>query len=81
MAYWVMDGVDRCQVGCTSWHLVKHGDVFDCMLAQVTEVYSVDDISNQKRQKVYKNFGLAKAVLILDIGKATKKLELEYNRQ
>ena len=24
--YWTTDGVDQCQVGLTSWHLVKHGD-------------------------------------------------------
>ena len=26
--YWVMDGVDRCQIGFISWHLVKHGTSF-----------------------------------------------------
>ena len=56
--YLVMDGVDRCQVGFTSWHLVKHEDKFDGALAQGIEVYSVDDISNHKRQEVYKNLAL-----------------------
>ena len=63
--YWVMDSVDRCQVGFAPWHLVKDGDKFDGALAQVMEVYSVNDTNKHKRQKVYKNFGLAKAVLIL----------------
>ena len=36
--YWVMDSVDRCQVGFTSWHLMKHGDKFDGALTQVTEM-------------------------------------------
>ena len=63
-AYWVTDGVDRCQVNFTPWHLVKDEDKFDGVLAQVTEVYSVDDTNNHKKKKVYKNFGFAKAVFI-----------------
>ena len=68
----MIHGVDRCQVGFTSCHLVKHGDKFDGALAQVTEVYNVDDVSNQKKQKVYNNFGFVKTVLILEVGNATK---------
>ena len=60
-------------------HLVKHGDKFDGVLAQVTEVYSVDDVSKQKRQRVYKNFSFAKAVLISEVGYATMDTELECN--
>ena len=56
--YWVTDGVDKCQVGFTSCHLFKHCDKFDGALAQVTEVYSLNDTSNHKRQKVYKNLVL-----------------------
>ena len=62
LVYWVMDSVDRCQIAFTSQHLVKHMYRFDGTLAQVMEVYSVDDDSNQKRQKVHKNFGFVKAV-------------------
>ena len=79
-AYWVMDSVDRCHVGFTSWHLVMNKDKFDGTLAQVTEVYTVDDTSNEKRQNVYKNFGFAKAVLIFEVGNMTKELELECNK-
>ena len=77
--YWVMDGVDRCQVGFTPWHFVKDGIKFDGELAQVMEVYSVNDTNNHKRQKVYKNFGFAKAVLILEVDNTTKESELELN--
>ena len=34
VVYWVTDGVDRCQIGFTSQHLVKHEDNFDGALAQ-----------------------------------------------
>ena len=74
-----MDAVDSCWVGFTPGHLVKYGDKFDGALAQVTEVYSVNDASNHKRQKVYKNFGFAKAVLILEVENLTKESELELN--
>ena len=46
--YRVTDSVDRCQVGFTSWHLVKHRDKFDGTFVQVMEVYSADDVSKQK---------------------------------
>ena len=75
--YWVMDDVEGCQVSFALWHLVKDEDKFDGELAQVMEVYSVNDTSNHKRQKVYKNFGYAKAVLILEVVNTTKKSELE----
>ena len=65
VVYWVMDGVDKCQVDFTSLQLVKQSDKFDDALSQVLEVYSVNDTSNHKRQKVYKNFGFATVVLIL----------------
>ena len=68
--YWVTDGVGRCQDGFSSWHLVKQGDKFDG--AQVMKIYNADDMSKQKRQKVYKNFGFAKAVFISEVGIATK---------
>ena len=55
-----------------TWHLAKHKDKFDCVLAQVTEIYSVDDISNQKRQK--------RAVLIFEVGNTTKESQLECNK-
>ena len=77
--YLLTDGVDRCQVGFTPWHLVKDGEKFDGALAPVTEVYSVNDISSHKRQKVHKNFGFAKAVLILEVENTTKESELELN--
>ena len=54
---------------CEAW------DKFDGRLAQVTVEYSVDDISKQKRLKVYKNFGFAKAVLILQVGNTTNELD------
>ena len=79
-AYWVMDGVDMSQVGFTSWHLVKHSGKFDGALTQVTEVYSVNDTSNHKRQKVYKNFGFAKANFILEVENTTKESESEPNK-
>ena len=50
------------------------------MLAQVTEVYSVDDIINHRRQKVYKYFGFAKSVLILEVENTTKESQLECNK-
>ena len=70
---WVMDDVDRCRVGFTSWHLVKHGDKFDGALAQVIELCSVDDTSSHKGQKVYMNFGFAKAVLIPEVENIIKE--------
>ena len=54
VAHWVMNDVDRCQVVFISYHLVKHGVSFDGALAQVTEVYSVDD------KKVCKSFWVCK---------------------
>ena len=48
----------------TSWHLANHRDKFDGALAQVTEACCSDEVSKQKRQKVNKNFGFEKAVLI-----------------
>ena len=48
--YRVMDGVDRCQVGFAPHHLVKDEDNFDGVLAQVTEVYGVNNTSNHNRQ-------------------------------
>ena len=47
--YWVMHGVDRCQVGFAPQHLVKDGDKFDGALAQAMEMYSVNDTRNHKR--------------------------------
>ena len=34
-AYLEIDGVDKCQVGFTSLHIVKHGDKFDGALGQI----------------------------------------------
>ena len=62
----------------TSKHLVKHRDEIDGALAQVTEVYSVDDNSNQKRQKFYKNFGFA--VLISEVENTAGASELALNK-
>ena len=78
--YWVIDGVDRCWVGFTSWHLVKHRDKFDCALAQAMEVYIADDVSKQKRQKVYKSFGFAMMVLISKVGNARRNSKMECNK-
>ena len=72
-----MDGVDSCQVGFTSWHLVKHRGKFDGVLTQEMEVYSADDMSKQKMQKVYKNCGFSKAVEFSEVGNAKKDSELE----
>ena len=77
--YWMTDGVDRCLVEFAPWHLVKHGDKFDGALAQVMEVYTVNDTSNHKRQNINKNFGFAEAVLILEVEIITKESELESN--
>ena len=41
------------------------------------EIYSADDVSKQKRQKVYKSFGFAKMVLISKVGETTKDSEDE----
>ena len=72
--------VGRYQVGFTSQHHVKHGDKFDGALAQVMEEHSDDDISNEKRQNVYKNFGFAKASLVSEVGNAKKDSELKCNK-
>ena len=79
--HWVMDGVDRCQGGFTSQHLVRHGNKFDGAWTQVREVCSVDDTSNHKKQKVYKNFSFAKAVLILEVENTRKDSELETYKE
>ena len=50
--YWLTDGIDSFQVGFALWHLAKDWDKFDCALAQVMEVLSVNDTSNHKRQKI-----------------------------
>ena len=44
--------VNRCQVGFTSQHFVKHKDRFNGALAQGIEFYSVKDNIKQKRMKV-----------------------------
>ena len=43
------------------------------------EVYSVNNISNHKRQKVNNDFGFAKAVFIMEAKNTTKESELETN--
>ena len=45
----------------------------------MTEICGVDDNNNQKRQKVYNNFGFSKAVLMLEVENTTEELELELN--
>ena len=77
---WVNNGDDRCQVGFTSWNLSNHGDNIDGALAQVTMIYSADDVGKQKMQKVHKKFGFAKADLILEVGDATIYTELECSK-
>ena len=62
--YWVMDG-GWCQVGFVPWHFIKHMGKNNGVLAQVAYVYNAAYDSNYRRQKVYKNHGFAKAVLIL----------------
>ena len=65
VVYWVMNGIDWCQVGFVPWHLIKHTDKYNGFLAQVIDVYSTADDSNCRRQKLYKNHGFAKVVQIL----------------
>ena len=36
VVYWVMNGIDWCQVGFIPWHLIKHTDKYNGVLAQVT---------------------------------------------
>ena len=62
--YWVIDSVDRCQVGFVPWDLVKHMGKYNGVLVQTTDVFSTVDDSNYRRKKAYKNHGVAKAVLI-----------------
>ena len=73
-AYWVMNGVDRCQVAFVLWHLIKHMDKYNGELVQVTDVYSAVDDSHYGRQKVYINHGFVKVVLILECD-ATQEAE------
>ena len=71
-----MDSVGRCQVGFVSWHLVNQMGKYNDVLAKKMDVYSTADKSNYRRQKVHKNHGFAKAVLVL-VCNATKEAEEE----
>ena len=52
-----------------------HGK-YNGVLAQIMDVYSAADDNNYRRQKVYRNYGFAKATLILACD-ATKEAEEE----
>ena len=65
----------------TCAHLIKHGYKFDGTLAHEMEVNSVHDNNNQKRQKVYKYYGFAMAVLIWEVGHITEELDLGLTKQ
>ena len=60
--YWVIDGVDRCQVVFVPWHLIKHMDKYNGVLAQVTDIKSIVDDSKYRRQEVHTTHGFEKVV-------------------
>ena len=49
-------------------------DKYDGILVQLTDIFSTVDDINYMRQKVYKNYGFAKVVLILECD-GTKEAE------
>ena len=51
-AYWVTDGIDRCQLNFVPHHLFKHVGKYDGVLAQITDVFGAADDSNYRRQNV-----------------------------
>ena len=61
--YWVMDGIDRCQVGFLACHLLKHKAAYNGKLAQIDE-FVADSDSPADRAKSHWCYGLCRAVLV-----------------
>ena len=64
VAFWVLDGIDRCCIGYLPKVYVKNWKQYEGALVQVVEVYSGDSDSPMKLQKFHRNHGLAVGVII-----------------
>ena len=63
--YYVSDGVDLCRVGFLPRHYLKNYKAYDGVLAQITDVFTIDDLSDSyKRNRVHRNCGLCRAAII-----------------
>ena len=65
--YCVADGAVTCKVGFLPQHLASKGaDDYDRLYARVMEVYSARSQNSTKRQKFYRNKGVAAAKIMGD---------------
>ena len=61
--FWVMDGVNHCQVGFLPKHFLCHEPAYDGRLTQITQFLAKSDIPGG-RAKSHQNHGVARAVLV-----------------
>ena len=80
-AYIVSDGVDACRVGFLKRQLVKHWKMYECVLVQVTEVYSTNSVSRTKRRLYPHNIGCCVASIISGPAPESKKRNAEDAEQ
>ena len=66
--FWVMDGVNHCQVGSLLKHFLHHKQAYDGRLAQITQ-FLVKSDSPGDRAKSHQNHAVAHAVLVDTIPK------------
>ena len=72
-AYWMMEGVDRFQVGLVSLHLVKYADKFDGVWPW-SWMHTVRWMATSTGgRRVCKIIRFEKIVLILEVGNVTNK--------
>ncbi len=66
-AYWVSEGIDRCNVGFLPRHMVKQAVRYDGVLAQVTRVFSNNPTCSDsaERSMFHKNKGCCLAAIIV----------------
>ena len=63
--YNVLDGVDLCRVGFLPRHFLKNYKAYDGVLAQITEVFSIDSSSDSyERNRAIRNYGMCRAAII-----------------
>ena len=62
--YHVSDGIDLCRVGFLPRHYLKNYKAYDGVLAQITDVFTIDSSDSYKRNRFHRNCGMCRAAII-----------------
>jgi hypothetical protein len=68
-AYLESDGIDQCRAGFLQHYFAAHARLFDGVLAQVTEMYSITSDCSIKQKKCPYNMGCCLSALISKLPK------------